>query len=197
MTIATAVYAASLIPLVTILGMYFFKIIPLWILKLYALGFLITGFGWEIWYTYGWIDGDPVWERRPDALNAAIPYQINWILNSLYDAFVCVSGVFWVWLAGGRTLRLFKGINLLCLLILFTVFVGQNIYVELGIYQGQIQESHEMSWAPLSPKFLDTITFFGHRMKFNTQITWVLMVPIMYYIIKRIMPKESEPIPDF
>ena len=132
MTIATAVYAASLIPLVTILGMYFFKIIPLWILKLYALGFLITGFGWEIWYTYGWIDGDPVWERRPDALNAAIPYQINWILNSLYDAFVCVSGVFWVWLAGGRTLRLFKGINLLCLLILFIVSLVKIFMLNLA-----------------------------------------------------------------
>ncbi len=188
MSIPISVYTASLLPLVVILTLYYLKVIPSWIIKLYFLSFLICGFGWEIWYTYGWVDGDPVWERRSEELNSVIPYQINWILNSLYDAFVCVSGVFWVWLFGGRTLKLFNGINFWALLILFVAFVGQNIYVELGIYQGQILAEHEMSWAPLSPKWIDTIDLFGHTMKFNTQITWVLMVPITYFAIKKTKP---------
>lgn len=186
MNVAISVYIASLLPLIIISILFYFKIIPFWIIKLYIISFLITGFGWEIWYTYGWVDGDPVWDRRSNAQNKALPYQINWILNSLYDAFVCVSGVFWVWLLGGRSLRLFKGINLWAILILFIVFVGQNIYVELVVYKGQIMDDHEMSWAPLSPKWIDTIDLFGHTMKFNTQITWVLMVPITYCLIKKL-----------
>ena len=79
----------------------------------------------EIWYTYGWVDGDHVNLRRTDYLNKAIPAHVNWIVNSLYDAAICLTGLFWVWLAGGKTLRLFESINVWVFLIIFIAFVGK------------------------------------------------------------------------
>jgi len=37
---------------------------------------------------------------------------------------------------------------------------------------------------------LDTIDLFGISLKFNTQITWVLMVPIVFLVVRYFMPKS-------
>ena len=47
--------------------------------------FLIAVFGWEIWINFGLLDGQHVTMRRSDALNCAIPSQINWLTNSIVD----------------------------------------------------------------------------------------------------------------
>ena len=80
------IYSVSILPTLFILVLYFKKVLPLWVMKVYLLSFLICVFGWEIWYTYGWVDGDHVNLRRSDDLNRILPVQINWVLNSLYDA---------------------------------------------------------------------------------------------------------------
>ena len=34
---------------------------------------IVSALGWEIWFTYGLVDGQPVDERRPEPLNRAMP----------------------------------------------------------------------------------------------------------------------------
>ena len=55
--------------------------------------FFICAAGFELWLTYGLFDGLPVSERRSDALNCAIPQDLNWVLNSLGDVFIV-----WDWI---------------------------------------------------------------------------------------------------
>jgi hypothetical protein len=191
MSMPAVIYSVSILPTLFILVLYFKKVLPLWVMKVYLLSFLICVFGWEMWYTYGWVDGDHVNLRRSDDLNRILPVQINWVLNSLYDAALCLSGLFWVWLAGGKTLRLFDRMNIWVFLILFLVFVGQNVFVELVIYKDQLTTDHNLSWAPLSPKWLDTITVFGATLKFNVQMTWVFMVPIFFFLVRYFKPKNK------
>ncbi len=161
-------------------------------IKVYLTSFLICAFGWEIWFTYGWVDGDHVNLRRTDYLNRTIPAHINWIVNSLYDAAICLAGLFCLWLAGRKTLRLFETINLWVLSILFLAFVGQNVFVELVIYKDQVALNHELSWAPLSPKWIDTISIFAATMTFHVQMTWVLMFPIFFLTVRFFKPQYNK-----
>ena len=84
--IVTVVYCSSLIPLALVIALSFTKRISKQNLVLYIAGFLICALGWEIWFTYGLVDGQTVDARRSVALNAALPQNINWLLNSLADA---------------------------------------------------------------------------------------------------------------
>ena len=70
--VITIVYVSALAPLI----IYFYKkdSIPLWVPSIYLGSFLICSLGWELWFTYGWIDGDPVNVRRSEVLNTWIPY---------------------------------------------------------------------------------------------------------------------------
>ena len=67
---------------------------------------------------------------------------------------------------------------------------GQNVFVELVIYKDQVASDHAISWAPLSPKWIDTITVLGATMKFHVQMTWVLMVPIFFLTVRYFRPKS-------
>ncbi len=93
-----------------VVRLYFFAISPV-ILGLYllktnnidyrtaitlCLTFFICSFGFEIWLTYGLIDGLPVNLRRSAALNCAVPQDLNWILNSLGDVLIVWIGLFLV-----------------------------------------------------------------------------------------------------
>ena len=82
--VITIVYVSALAPLI----IYFYKkdSIPLWVPSIYLGSFLICSLSWELWFTYGWIDGDPVNVRRSEVLNTWIPIHLNWLLNSLADA---------------------------------------------------------------------------------------------------------------
>ena len=65
----------------------------------------ICAFGWEIWFTFGLVDGDPVDQRRPEALNILIPKHVNWILNSLADGSVCLVAV-WLMNIGNASTKI-------------------------------------------------------------------------------------------
>ena len=78
------VYFSALVPLSYLL--YSYKKLPAWAPLVYVVCFLICALGWELWFTYGWVDGDDVNLRRSATLSAWIPMDINWILNSLADA---------------------------------------------------------------------------------------------------------------
>ena len=91
-----------------IIRLYFFALTPI-VLALYylkknkinintvitlCLTFFICAFGFEIWLTYGLIDGLPENLRRSEAMNCAIPQDLNWVINSSGDVLLVWIGLF-------------------------------------------------------------------------------------------------------
>ena len=70
--------------------------------------------------------------------------------------------------------------------ILFFWFMLQNIYVEAFFYHLQLGNNGDLSWAPLNPlgSYYNPILFkiFERPITFQTQSTWLLMSPIIYYL---------------
>ena len=56
--VITVVYLAVFLPLF----IYFRNksILPNWVPSFYLVSVVICALGWELWFTYGWIDGDSV-----------------------------------------------------------------------------------------------------------------------------------------
>ena len=79
--VIVVVYTAVLLPLI----IYFFNKskIPSWVPSFYIIAVIVCALGWEIWFTFGWLDGDPVDIRRSAALNTWLPKNINWLMNSM------------------------------------------------------------------------------------------------------------------
>jgi hypothetical protein len=190
------VYLSSLLPLLVLLGLYLLKKLPNWVLAVYIGGFLACAIGWEIWLTYGLIDGLDVNSRRPEALNAAIPMHINWVLNSLADASVIgLTGVWLVWLCYGRSDKAFNQWHWGAFFILTVWFIGQNVFVELYVYQQQLAEGLRLSWAPLIPTgpwYNPTLFEFGNKtLQLQTQLPWLLMTPIYYLLLIKLYRRYS------
>ena len=87
--VITIVYLAVLLPLV----IYFTNKskIPSWIPSFYIVSIVVCALGWELWFNYGWLDGDAVNIRRSEALNTWLPKNINWCelfvnLNVIYNS---------------------------------------------------------------------------------------------------------------
>ena len=185
------VYFASLVPTLIILGLYVLKKFPHWLFVLWLGSFVVCALGWEIWLTYGLVDGLNVDSRRPAALSAAIPMHINWILNSLGDASsIGMLGVLLVWLGFGCSNRAFVEWRWSAFFILLLWFVGQNLWVELYVYQEQLAEGLRLSWAPLIPTgpwFNPAVfEFAGRTAQLQTQLPWLLMTPLYYAMLIRI-----------
>ena len=154
-------------------------------IKIYIVCFLICSLGWELWFTYGWFEGDPVDERRSDALNLAIPKHINWLLNSLGDAgTICIGGLWLTWRLTGRSLSIFENWEWRAFFILLFWCLGQNIFVEMFLYYDQLSETKQLSWAPLAPMgpWVNPILFeFDDRMiRLQSQMPWFIMTPLLY-----------------
>jgi hypothetical protein len=191
------VYLSSLLPLVILLTLYLMKKLPVWLLAVYFGGFLACAIGWEIWLTYGLVDGLDVNSRRPEALNAAIPMHINWVLNSLADASaIGLVGVLLVWLCYGKTDRAFRRWHWGAFLLLLVWFIGQNVFVELYIYQQQLAEGLRLSWAPLIPTgpwYNPTLIELGDKtLQLQTQLPWLLMTPIYYLMVIKLYQRYGQ-----
>ena len=181
--VITIVYVSALAPLI----IYFYKKdrIPLWVPSIYIGSFLLCSLGWELWFTYGWIDGDPVNIRRSEALNHWIPLHINWLLNSMADAgTISLGGLWLMWKFSGKNNQVFKVWNWSAFSILFTWCITQNIFVELFLYHDQLSEGKSLSWAPLAPtgQFFNPLLFeFNERsVMLQTQLPWLIISPILY-----------------
>ena len=81
------VYLAVFMPL--IIYILYRKKLPNWIPSFYLVALVVCALGWELWFTYGWLDGDPVDLRRSDNLNTWLPKNINWLLNSMTQVLFC------------------------------------------------------------------------------------------------------------
>ena len=181
--VITIVYVSALAPLI----IYFYKKdkIPLWVPSIYLGSFLVCALGWELWFTYGWIDGDPVNLRRSESLNHWIPIHLNRLLNSLADAgTISLGGLWLMWKCSGKNGQIFEQWNWPAFSILFVWCIAQNLFVELFLYHDQLSEGKLLSWAPLSPtgQFYNPLLFeFNQRsVMLQTQLPWLIMSPILY-----------------
>jgi len=183
--IATRLYFFAISPIC--LSIYYLKNkkVSISIALTLCFSFLIAAIGWEIWINYGLSGGLPVSERRSEMLNCAIPQDINWLLNSLGDVLIVWVGLFLI-------KKLFKAKSPLkkwnwsAFVVLFIWFIGQNIYVEAFFYHLQLGNNGDLSWAPFNPlgSYYNPILFeiMNRPITFQSQSTWVLMSPVVYYI---------------
>ncbi len=180
-------YVTALVPLVVMIALYLFGKLPKWVMAVYGYAFLICAIGWEIWYTYGLVAGLSVDERRAAAMSDAIPIHLNWVLTSLFDAAICVIALGLIWLMAGRKDTAFERFGWPATLVLFIVFVGQNVYVEYMIHD-QVNPGLALSWAPLIPTgpWFNFVLFEidGRAITFQTQLPWVLMVPVFIWLVR-------------
>ena len=181
--VITIVYVSALAPLI----IYFYKkdSIPLWVPSIYLGSFLICSLGWELWFSFGWIDGDPVNVRRSEVLNTWIPMHLNWLLNSLADAGTISMGGLWLmWKFSKQNIQVFEQWNWGAFSILLIWCITQNLFVELFLYHDQLSEGKSLSWAPLAPtgQFFNPLLFEfnGRSVMFQTQLPWLIMAPILY-----------------
>ena len=181
--VITIVYVSALAPLI----IYFYKkdSIPLWVPSIYLGSFLICSLSWELWFTYGWIDGDPVNVRRSEVLNTWIPMHLNWLLNSLADAgTISIGGLWLMWKFSKQNIQVFEQWNWGAFSILLIWCITQNLFVELFLYHDQLSEGKSLSWAPLAPtgQFFNPLLFEfnGRSVMFQTQLPWLIMAPILY-----------------
>lgn len=180
--VITIVYVSALAPLI----IYFYKkdSIPLWVPSIYLGSFLICSLSWELWFTYGWIDGDPVNVRRSEVLNTWIPMHLNWLLNSLADAGTISMGGLWLMWKYSKNIQVFEQWNWGAFSILLIWCITQNLFVELFLYHDQLSEGKSLSWAPLAPtgQFFNPLLFefSGRSVMFQTQLPWLIMAPILY-----------------
>ena len=181
--VITIVYVSALAPLI----IYFYKkdSIPLWVPSIYLGSFLICSLSWELWFTYGWSDGDPLNVRRSEVLNTWIPIHLNWLLNSLADAGTISMGGLWLmWKFSKQDIQVFEQWNWGAFSILLIWCITQNLFVELFLYHDQLSEGKSLSWAPLAPtgQFFNPLLFEfnGRSVMFQTQLPWLIMAPILY-----------------
>ena len=183
--IVCVVYISALFPVFLLLYLKNKKSLPKWIPSVYIMAFFVCAIGWELWFTYGWIDGDSVDLRRSENLNIMIPKHINWLVNSMGDAgTVCLGGLWLIWVASGKNKSIFHLWNWPAFFILLIWCLSQNIFVEMFLYYDQLSSGKRISWAPLSPvaQYFNPILYVsGEReISLQTQIPWLLTTPILY-----------------
>lgn len=181
--VITIVYLAVLLPLL----IYFTNKskLPSWIPSFYIVSLVVCALGWELWFTYGWLDGDAVNIRRSEALNTWLPKDINWLINSMADAGAVLCGGVWLmWITHKKDSIVFKKWKWSAFSIFFIWCVSQNILVEMFLYHDQLADDKLLSWAPLSPfgPYFNPILFeFNDRsIMLQSQIPW-LIIPWFFY----------------
>ncbi|MDB9997423.1 hypothetical protein OAE05_03640 [Gammaproteobacteria bacterium] len=177
------VYTAVILPII-IFTTYRSKL-PDWVPSIYLGAFLTCALGWELWFTYGWIDGISVDLRRSDALNTWLPKHINWFMNSVGDAGAVVMGGLWImWRYAKKDLSVFTKWRWDAFAVLMIWCIGQNIFVEMFLYHDQLSEGKALSWAPLSPlgPYLNPVLFeFNNRtLMLQSQIPWLILPAFIY-----------------
>ena len=188
------VYASSILPI--ILFMKYRSKLPNWVPIIYVGSFIVCALGWEIWFTYGLINGESVIERRADVLNQWIPLHLNWILNSLADAgTVCLGGLYLMWVLNNKEQSIFLKWRWGPFLILLAWCIGQNLLVELFLYYDQLSEGKNLSWAPLIPtgNIYNPLIFEfnGRSVMFQTQLPWIILPPFLYMTVIKLANKRN------
>ena len=181
--VITIVYLAVFLPLL----IYFTNRskLPTWMPSFYIVSIVVCALGWELWFTYGWLDGDAVNIRRSEALNTLLPKNINWLMNSMGDAGAVLCGGVWLmWITHKKDPIVFKKWKWSAFSIFLIWCIGQNILVEMFLYHDQLADDKLLSWAPLSPfgPYFNPILFeFNDRsIMLQSQMPW-LILPWFFY----------------
>jgi hypothetical protein len=182
------VYVSAIGPLLLILYLCKKKLIADWVPVVYIASFIACAVGWELWFTYGWFDGAPVYERRSEVLNTYLPYHLNWLLNSLADAgSICLGGLLLLHFALGPQSKHLTQWRWSAFAILLAWFIGQNIVVEMYLYHDQLAVGKALSWAPFAPTgpwFNPVLFEFRDRtITLQGQLPWLIMTPLFYAAI--------------
>ena len=162
--------------------------LPFWVPTIYLSSFIVCAIGWELWFTYGWIDGDSVSIRRSEALNYWLPIHINWLMNSLADAGTITLGGLWLmWRFTGKNLNIFTYWNWKAFSIFMVWCIAQNILVEIFLYHDQLSIGKDLSWAPLSPlgPYINPLLleFNNRSLMLQTQIPWIVLPAVIYMTV--------------
>ncbi len=194
-------YWANIAPLVCVLVLAGLKRLPRWIPRVYAACFLLCVFGWEIWWNYGLVGGAPVDERRAEILQRYNPQHLNWFLNSFGDAgSIALVGLLFVGAAYRFRSDPFREWKWPAFAILFVWYTGQNIWIDVAIYSGQISSEHALSWAPFSPAgpwWNPALFHVGDTpIHLQTELPWIVMTPIVYAVTIAIHRKYGPPVGD-
>ena len=180
------VYSAVFLPIFVIIKNK--ETISSWVIPTYLISLFVCIFGWELWFTYGLVDGLPVDMRRSDVLNIWLPIHINWLLNSLGDAgVVCMGGLWFMRKSHHKDIAIFKEWRWSAFIILLVWCIGQNLIVELFLYEDQLGVGKPISWAPLTPlgPYINPILFeYGDRtVNLQSQIPWLIMPVFLYKLV--------------
>jgi len=180
------VYSAVFLPIFVIIKNK--EAISSWVIPTYLISLFVCIFGWELWFTYGLVDGLPVDMRRSDILNIWLPIHINWLLNSLGDAgVVCMGGLWLMRKSHHKDIAIFKEWRWSAFIILLVWCIGQNLIVELFLYEDQLGVGKPISWAPLTPlgPYINPILFeYGDRtVNLQSQIPWLIMPVFLYKLV--------------
>ena len=170
--------------------------LPFWVPTIYLSSFIVCAIGWELWFTYGWIDGDSVSIRRSEALNYWLPIHINWLMNSLADAGTITLGGLWLmWRFTGKNLNIFTYWNWKAFSIFMVWCIAQNILVEIFLYHDQLSIGKDLSWAPLSPlgPYINPLLleFNNRSLMLQTQIPWIILPALIYKTVIYLNKKGS------
>ena len=184
--VITVIYLAVFLPL-----LIYFKNkskLPSWVPSFYIIAVVVCALGWELWFTYGWIDGDSVDIRRSEALNVWLPKNINWLMNSMGDAgAVLLGGIWLMWVSHKKDITIFKQWKWSAFYVLLTWCISQNILVEMFLYHDQLAIGKPLSWAPLSPlgSYFNPVLFeFNDRtIMLQSQIPWIILPWFFYRIL--------------
>ncbi len=191
------VYTSALLPLVILPWLRSRNKVPAWVTTAYVGSFLLCALGWEIWFTYGLVAGDPVDMRRADVLTQFLPIHINWLLNSLADAgAITLVGLWLMWLSAGKDAQVFQSWHWGALAVFRIGCFGQNILVEMFLYHDQLAEGKPLSWAPLAPggPWLNPTLFqFSDRtITFQGQVPWLLAPWLIYAGVIALARKDNK-----
>ena len=170
--------------------------LPFLVPTIYLSSFIVCAIGWELWFTYGWIDGDSVSIRRSEALNYWLPIHINWLMNSLADAGTITLGGLWLmWRFTGKNLNIFTYWNWKAFSIFMVWCIAQNILVEIFLYHDQLSIGKDLSWAPLSPlgPYINPLLleFNNRSLMLQTQIPWIILPAFIYKTVIYLNKKGS------
>ncbi|MFT6408192.1 MAG: hypothetical protein ACJAQ6_001608 [Arenicella sp.] len=179
------VYISAIGPLLLIPFLRKRNVIPSWIPLVFLASFVVCAIGWELWFTYGWIDGEAVYQRRSEVLNTYLPYHLNWLLNSLADAgSICLGGILLLHITLGASSNHLVKWRWSAFTILLAWFIGQNVFVEMFLYHDQLATGKALSWAPFAPTgpwFNPVLFEFRDRtITLQGQLPWLIMTPLFY-----------------
>ena len=144
------------------------KVLPLWILYIFLINFVICASTWEIWLTYGAVNGDSINKRTDDD---SISKNENWFVLSLADALVGVVQIGCTYALFGKDV--FRKWNWKAFGVIFAIGIVQNILVTWSM-RSRLKNG-KLSWAPLMPIQTNGII--------QNQEPWIIQPFILYAIV--------------